>query len=263
MLEKILVKEIIAPIVIIIVSFIVYKILCAVISRLFLIKVKKIDAKRKKTVHALVKNVIKYFIIVISFLMILEVYGIDTKSIITSLGVVGVVAGLALQDILKDFISGAAILFENQYSVGDVVTINGFKGEVVFLGIKTTKIKAYTGEVNIIANRMITEVINHTIESSLAIVDIGVAYNSDLEKVDKIINQVCEEATNELENLTGKVECIGIQQLAENKIVYRITVTTKPQQNFGIERILRRKLKDALTKNNIEIPVSQVVIPSA
>ena len=256
MLEKILVKEVIAPIVIIIVSFVVYKILCAVVSRLFLIKVKKIDAKRKKTVHALVKNVIKYFIIVISFLMILEIYGIDTKSIITSLGVVGVVAGLALQDILKDFISGAAILFENQYSVGDVVTINGFKGEVVFLGIKTTKIKAYTGEINIIANRMITEVINHTIE-------IGVAYNSDLEKVDKIIDQVCEEATNELENLTGKVECVGIQQLAENKIIYRITVTTKPQQNFGIERILRRKLKDALTKNNIEIPVSQVVIPSA
>lgn len=263
MLKKILVKEVVAPIIIIIVSFAIYKVLCKIVSRLFHIKVRKIDTKRQKTVQELVKNIIKYFIIFIDLLMILEIYGIDTKSIITSLGVVGVVAGLALQDILKDFISGAAILFENQYSVGDIVTINGFKGEVVFLGIKTTKIKAYTGEVNIIANRMITEVINHTVENSLAIVDIGISYDSDLKKVDEIINQICEEANKELPNLKGKVECIGIQKLAENKIIYRIIAPTKPQENFAIERLLRRRLKDGLTENNIEIPVSQVVVQSA
>ena len=89
---------------------------------------------------------------------ILDVYGIDTKSILASLGVFTAVLALALQDILKDFVAGITIMLEGQYRIGDTITVNSFKGEVISLTLKTTRVKAYTGEIKIFANRNISEV---------------------------------------------------------------------------------------------------------
>ena len=115
--------------------------------------------------------------------MNLEVYNVDTKSLIASLGVFSLVVGLAVQDTLKDFISGITIILENQFEVGDNVTISGFRGDVIYMGLKTTKIKSYEGEVFMIANRNITEVINHTVSNDLAIIDIPIAYEEDLDNL--------------------------------------------------------------------------------
>ena len=112
--------------------------------------------------------------------MILDIFGVDTATLIASLGVVGLVAGLAIQDTLKDFVAGISIILENQYRVGDTITVKGFRGEVINLGIKTTHIRAYTGEVMIIANHLIEEVINHSVEKSLAVIDIPVSYDTNI-----------------------------------------------------------------------------------
>lgn len=165
MLEKILVKEVVAPILIVAIFFIVYSIIVKVIKKVTKIKLSYADEKRKKTITNLIINIIRFLFISIAILMILNVYNIDTTALIASFGTVGIVAGLALQDTMKDFLSGLTIIFENQYSVGDTVTINGFKGEVLSIGLKSTRLKAYTGEVMIIANRNIGEVINHSIEN--------------------------------------------------------------------------------------------------
>src|SRR5574344_1847320 len=122
MLDKILVKEVIAPILIVIGAFALYKIIKKVLKKL--LKLKKNPDRRQKTILSVSTNIIKYFIVIIAILMILEVFGIDTKTIVASLSVVGLVIGLALQDILKDFIGGMSIIFENQFGIGDNVTIN-------------------------------------------------------------------------------------------------------------------------------------------
>lgn len=259
-LKIILAKEIIAPIIITIISLIVWMIAKKVINKIFSHKIKKIDVKKQKTIKGLVSNAVKVFIVLIASLMILEIYGIDTKSLIASLGIMGLVIGLALQDFLKDFISGMTIIFENQYCVGDTVTINGFKGEVIYLSMKSTRIKAANGEVKILANRMISEVINHTIENSLAIVDLQVAYNMDVDKVEKIIKESCEKLSNEIENLASKIECAGVQSINESTITFRITAQTKPLENFKIERILKKEFKKIFDKNKIEIPFPKMVI---
>ena len=132
--------------------------------------------------------------------MILDVYGIDTKTILASIGIIGLVIGLAVQDTLRDFLSGLFIILDNQYSVGDNVMINGFRGNVINLGLKTTRIKAYTGEVKIIANRNIMEVTNYSKENSLAIVDISVSHNSNLEKTEKVLNELCERLGEIIKN---------------------------------------------------------------
>ena len=134
-IDIVLSKKVIVPFFIIIISTIVYIFLSKVIHKLLSVKLKgvRINDRRQKTTISIIDNIIKYFIAIIALLMILDIYGIDTKSLITSLGVVSLVAGLALQDFLKDIIAGVSILFEDQYAVGDIVTIGDFKGTVFYL----------------------------------------------------------------------------------------------------------------------------------
>ena len=119
--------------------------------------------------------------------MILNVYGVNTTALLTSLGLVGLGVSLSLQDTVKDFLAGIFIIFENQYDVGDTIEVAGFKGEVIALGLKTTKIKAVTGEVNIIANRNIGSVINHSFSNSLAVVEFDVAYEQGRKGFNKLL----------------------------------------------------------------------------
>jgi small conductance mechanosensitive channel len=260
MIEKILVKEVVAPVIIIVVALVIYEIIKKIIKKVFKFKARGIDSKRLTTIQSLFTNVVKVFIIVIVIMMILDVYGIDTKSILASLGVFTAVLALALQDILKDFVAGITIMLEGQYRIGDTITVNSFKGEVISLTLKTTRVKAYTGEIKILANRSISEVINHNLDDSLAIVDVGVAYESDLAKVEKVLTKLCEKLSNDLENLTGPVELLGVNSLGTSSITYRITATTVSMKQYEIQRKMMREVKLELDKNNIAIPYSQLVV---
>lgn len=262
-LKAILIKEIIYPILIILFCVFIYFILKSIIKRMFKLKTKRINAKKQNTIETLILNILKYFIIIVAILMILSVYNINTTSLIASLGIVGLVAGLAVQDTLKDFVSGISIIFEEQYCVGDTVSINDFKGEVIFLGIKSTKIKALSGEIMFIPNHLIEKVINYSIDSSLAIIDIDVAYESNLDKVEKALTEMCNEQSKLIKELKGEIQLLGIQELASSSIKYRIIAQTTPMNNFLVERIIRRETKKTLDKYKIDIPYSQLVVHNA
>lgn len=260
MLDKILTKEVVAPIVIITLAFIIYRVIIKILKKFFNVKSKKIDEKRKQTLFNLIRNIVRIFIIAIAILSILEVYGVNTSSIIASLSVIGVVVGLAFQDLIKDFIAGVSIVIEGQYRVGDTVKINGFTGEVINVGLKSTKIKAYTGEIMILANHLITDVVNYNLSDSLALIDIDVAYESDIEKVEKVLTNLCERLSSELPHIKGKVELLGINSLEPSSIRYRITVVTESMKHYVVQRKMRKEVKLELDKHKIVIPYNQVVI---
>ena len=260
MMDKILVKEVIAPIIIILISLIVYNVVIRILKKFFEIKNKKIDEKRKNTIFNLSRNIIRVLIIIIAASFVLEVYGIDTKSIVASISIIGVVIGLAFQDLLKDFIAGISIVVEGQYRVGDTVKINGFMGEVLNVGLKSTKIKAYTGEILIISNHLIIDVINYNLSDSLALVDIDIAYESDLEKVENVLTKLCERLSNELPYLKGKVELLGVNSLEPSSVRYRITVITESMMHHVVRRMILKEVKLELDKNGIAIPYNQLVI---
>lgn len=260
MLDKILAREVVAPILIISISVILYGIFKRITKKIVETKMRFGDAKKTKTILILCNNIIKYLILLIDVLMILEVFHIDTKTIIASLGVVGVVIGLALQDTLKDFLAGMFILFENQYKLGDYITIGTFMGEVISLGMKTTKIRSYTGEVKMISNRFITEVTNHSVKDSLAIVDVPIAYEADTEAAERIMKKACTSLSKEIPDLTGKVEVLGVEKLDESGVVFRIVAPCKAMTQYGVQRIIRKKIKLVLEFNQINIPYPQVVV---
>jgi len=263
--EKIIIPEVYLPIIYtfiaIIINMIIRKLIYKIVSKKQLnVSKSSYNYKKMETFKILLVNIIKYVIIIFLLLSILSIYGINITSILAGLGIVGLVVGLALQDLAKDIIAGFTIIIENQYAMGDIISIGDFKGEVIFLGLKTTKIKNYEGQVKIVANRNATEVINYSMEHSLAIVDVDVAYEEDNEKVEKVIENLLEQLSQELPKLKGKIELLGIQALTESSVRYRITAKTYAMEHLNIERIIRKKIKETFDKEKIKIPYPQIEV---
>lgn len=261
-LNLILIKEVVYPVLIILFGIVFYTVISKSVKKIFKARINKIDVRRSKTLCSIINNILKYLIFIICLLSILEVFGISTKGFITSLGVVGVVAGLAFQDTLKDLLSGFSIIFENEYAVGDTITVGNFKGKVISLGLKTTKIQALNGDIKIISNSNITEVINHSLDDSYEFIDIPVSYDEKIEKVEKVINDLCLEMLDSYEDLYD-MQLLGINDLSNNSVNFRIKIKTKTLKQFDLRREILKKIKLEFEKNEIVIPYSQVVIHNA
>ena len=137
----ILQEKVIAPIIILLSTWILIKVMKIIVKKIFIKDKKNFIGKKRTTIIELVTNVLKFFVYAIAIMMILEVYGVDTKGILASLGIAGVVLGLALQETVQDLMSGKSIILDNYYVIGDTIRIDDFTGEVVELSLKSTKIK--------------------------------------------------------------------------------------------------------------------------
>lgn len=257
-MENLFKKEFIAPIIIIIVAFILVLLSKKLVHKMFNFKSTRVNDSKKRTIVTLVGNIVRVVIILVTILLIMDIYGIDTRSLIASFGIVGLVVGLALQDLLKDLISGMSMIFEGQYSIGDWVSINGFKGEVLPSNLRVTKLRAYTGEIKMIANRNIAELTNYSLDKSHLIVDVDVAYESDIDKVKNVLDELCSSIKSEY-NLK-EVTCLGIQELSSSSIRFRLVATTNYLDQFSLDRNIKKEIVKVFAKNNITIPYTQVVV---
>lgn len=246
---------------VVLVSLILITISKKIVGKLLFIKTSKVPIKRQKSIVNLISNIVRFFILFIALTIILEEFGIDTKSFIASLGVFSLVVGLALQDLLKDIISGFSIVFEGLYNIGDWIEISSFKGEVIATSLRTTRIRAYTGEVKIISNRNITELVNYSMDDSNAIVDVEVSYDSKLDKVDKVINEICTDFEKEVG--VKQVDILGLNEIGDSGLKFRLVIKSDYSNSIALSRKLKRKVVDTFNKNNISIPYKQVVIHNA
>lgn len=214
--------------------------------------------KRKDTIIDLSKNIFKYIIVILIILQILKLYGVDTTSIIASIGVFAAVIGLAFQDILKDVLAGASIIFDNKYAVGDVVQINGFTGTVIEFGLRTTKIKAFSGEVKSISNSSFSEVINYNLSDADLFIKLNVAYDTDMKKLEDVLLDIKEDILK-IDNVRD-YSLLGIDELGDSSIVYMVDVKCKAMSGVPIKRKILRMVKDRFDKEGINIPYTTVDI---
>jgi len=128
------------------------------------------------------------------------------------------------------------------------------------MGLKTTRIRNFEGEVKIIANRNITEVINHSCSFSLAIVDVSVSYEDDIEKIETLLNDLASKLSKTLDKLKGPIEVLGIQELGDSAVKFRMTVKTKSGEQFQIKRKILKEVKLLLDQENIKIPYPQIEV---
>lgn len=258
--EEEILNNLLNSVLIIVIMVAIYMFVTNITKKSFIVSKKIKSSKKSLTIMKLVNNVFKYLLIVIGALMILGQFGFDTKGLIASLGVAGAIAGLAFKDVVQDFIVGISIITDNQYEVGDFITIGGFKGEVIEVGMQTTKIKNLNGDVKIISNGTITEVINHSKNPNTITVDIPISYDSDLEKVEKVLNEVCEEINKNITYLTSDMKVLGIENLADSAIMYRLCADVEPMKGYQFKREVFKTVKKAFDKDKIEIPYNQLVI---
>ena len=185
------------PIIIILVSFIVYKLIENAIEEASIKGKNELERKKRVTIILLFKNIIKYIIVIIDVLAILNIYGVNTSSILAGLGVIGAVIGLAFQDALKDIIGGINIILDNYFVVGDLVTFDGFTGNILEFGLKSTKIQNAKGEVMILANRNIDKIINLSQKKSVLLLTVPTAYECDHKKVERVLTDVINKLKKE------------------------------------------------------------------
>lgn len=218
--------------------------------------------RREETLSRLLDNILSYVVYFIAFMMILTELTIDVKALLAGAGIIGLAVGFGAQNLVKDIISGFFIIFEDQFSVGDHIRVGQFEGDVEAIGLRTTKIKNWTGEVHILPNGSVNEVTNYSLSNSIAIVDVSIAYEEDIDKAEKVIGELLMNMPLHYEELTKPPEILGVQNLGASEVVLRIIAETAPMKHFGVARKLRKDIKLQLDLQGIEIPYPRLVMYS-
>ncbi|MDD3048780.1 MAG: mechanosensitive ion channel [Bacilli bacterium] len=158
--------KIISLILTLVIGIVLYYIIKIILNNYFRIQMKrsKANIRRQKTLQSLSNNILKYAFYIVIILILLTILGVNAAALIASMGVIGLIIGLACQDILKALLAGIFIIIEDQYAIGDIVEIAGFKGEVTSLGLKTTRITNDKGDIKMISNNNISDVINYSLK---------------------------------------------------------------------------------------------------
>jgi len=217
--------------------------------------------RRVNTLRGLARSLLKYSIYFIGGVMILEELGVSTTSILAGAGVLGLAVGFGAQNLVRDVITGFFILFEDQYAVGDYVTVSGVTGYVADMGLRVTKIRSWTGEMHIIPNGKIEQVTNYSRTGSGVLLEVSVAYEEDLDHVISVINDICHKMAQEMPDLViEEPKALGVVELGDSGVTIQVFGLVKPLQHWAYARELRKRLKEEFERVGIEIPYPHYVI---
>lgn len=233
------------------------------INKVFLFRGKspiRISARRENTLSKLLENILTYVVYFITIIMVLETVGLNVGALLAGAGIVGLAVGFGAQSLVKDIITGFFIIFEDQFSVGDHIRVSNFEGTVEEIGLRTTKIKNWTGELHILPNGSIVEVTNFSIHNSMAIVDVSISYETDIPKAERVIQELLAEIPDKYENIVSPPELLGIQTLGASEVILRVVCEVEPMSHFKIARMLRKDIKMRLDEYGIEIPYPRMVM---
>ncbi len=219
-----------------------------------------INKTKNETLKALTKSILRYTVYLIAVLMILGELGVNTSSILATAGIGGLAIGFGAQSLVKDVISGFFIIFEDQYGVGDFVKIQDITGTVEEIGLRITKIRGFKGDINIIPNGQITVVTNYSRENSAAVVEVNLAYENDIDKAIAIMEKVSREYAAQNPDIVEEPKVFGITAMDHVGITLRLVARTLPLKHWGVERELRKLIKEAFDENNIQISYPRFVI---
>jgi len=216
--------------------------------------------KRKQTITKVMNSIVKYLVSIISILVVLSLWGVNVAPALAGLGILGLVIGLGAQKFINDLISGFFIVFEHHFDVGDKIEVQGFKGDVTDIGLKTTRVRNWKGDVKIISNGEISSLINFSRNFSIAVAEFGIAYKEDVQKTIDLLKEELPKMRPEFPVIIEDPQVLGVIELASSGVNLRVIAKTLSEQHYAIERELRKRIKQILDENNIEIPFPQVVV---
>ncbi|MBQ4425578.1 MAG: mechanosensitive ion channel family protein [Lachnospiraceae bacterium] len=236
---------------------------CWAVYRVIRWILEKIQFKTRHgdTIKGLLANVIRYGIVIFAIIYGLNMLGADVLTVIASLGILALIIGFGAQSLIEDIFAGLFILFEGRFYVGDIISVDGFRGEVKSIGIVSTQIADTGGNIRIINNSDIRVLTNLSEVSSVAVSIVSIAYSADLVKAEKVITDMLATLPERYPNLYPKVpRYMGVETLNDSSVDLKVVADVEEANIYNARRMLNRELKLALDAGGIEIPFPQVVV---
>ncbi len=252
------------------IGYIVYKVLLKIIDKAVRIAVvpdplssPDAEKKREDTLIAIFNATLKIVILLIVIMMSLQEVGIMIGPLLAGAGIVGLALGFGGQYLIRDLISGLFIILENQYRIGDNISIGSQSGLVEKITLRVTTIRDTDGTVHHIPHGEIKTVSNLSKNFSRVNLNIGIAYDSDLEKVITVVNAVGRDLASDpafKESILEAPQFLRVHEFSDSAVIIKILGETIPQKQWEVAGELRKRLLEAFRKNNIEIPFPQIVL---
>ena len=224
----------------------------------------RVDARshRFRTLVPLFRRVIFLFLVAITGLTALTEVGVNVGPLLAGAGIIGIALGFGAQKLAQDFITGLFIVLEDAIALGDIVTIDSHTGVVEDMTLRTVRLRDGAGAVHILPFSTVQAIVNLTKEKAYAVIDIGVAYNTELLAVEGAIHAIVDAMKLEedwRETLTDEVELFGVERLEASAIIYRFRLACRPNDQFRLKRELYRRILIAFAAAKIEIPYPTVM----
>jgi len=248
------IPSVIKSIEIITIAYLIHLLFKVILGRIFF------KNKRGKTIVKLLASFLKYLIAIISIFCVLGAFGVDGVTLLASAGVLGLIIGLGAQSLIADVIAGIFIVFEADFEVGDIVVIDDWRGTVKEIGIRTTKIEDYGGNVKIVNNSQISTIVNQTKELSLARTEISIEYGMPIPEAERIIMNNLKRIKDNIPEIVEGPYYKGVNALSASSVDLLFVARCKEEDIYDVQRALNRQLKIVFDENNINIPFPQVTV---
>ena len=225
-----------------------------------LLRIIGLKCKRGKALASLLSSFAKYLGAIILIFAILGTLGVNTTVLLASAGILSLIVGLGAQPLIEDIFAGIFIVFEHSFEIGDIIIVDGFRGTVKEMGIRTTKIEDAGGDIKVINNSDIRTLINMTSKLSTAICDVSISYFDDIERVEKVLNENLKKIKEKYKSIVNGPTYVGVQSLSDSGVVLRIIAECNEMLRYQVQRDINREIKIIFDQNNITIPFPQIVI---
>lgn len=216
---------------------------------------------RVGTMSTVLISIVKYSMRIIGFCWVLTIIGVNVSTIFASIGILALIIGFGAESLVADIVTGVFVLFENEYNIGDIIEVDGFRGTVTEIGIRTVSVQDSGGNIKIINNSDLKNIINRSNQKSTAVCDIGIAYETDLEEFDKLVIKIIDEITDRNpEVFKSGIKYLGVQELGDFSITLRFAAEAEENKVFATRRLLNKELKTAFDRHNVSIPFPQIQV---
>ena len=225
----------------------------------FILSIPKPNNHRARSLLSIIASLLKYVAAIVIICWGLHIIGVNVSTIVASVGILALVVGFSAESLIADVVTGAFMIFENQYNVGDIVEIDGFRGTVTNIGIRTTSITDPGDNVKIVNNSAIKTILNRSDKVSRSVSDIAIPYGTDLEKLEAGIPGLMEEIyNNHPDMMKMPPRYLGVQQLADSSVILRFVVNVDEKDLYSGARVLNHDLLLGFRKLGVECPFPQI-----
>ena len=232
--------------------------ICKLLRTIFRAQINKSD--RAKTVVTLFDGLVKYLGAIVIIILVLKACGVDTTALIASVGVLTLIIGLGAQTLIADIIAGVFIIFENEFNTGETISIDGFRGKVIEIGIRATKLLDAAGNIKIVNHSNIVNVVNLSRELSLAVVDCDFPYDVPIEYIENLFEKKFPTFKEKIPQIVEGPYYKGVTMYKDSNVTVKIVAKCLEEDRFQVQRDLMREYRAILTEEGIDISYIQVVV---